>query len=367
MTVSALNLSSVKSKNRSLVLYLLNKHKQLSRKEISALSSLTPAAVTKICQNLIDEGYICECGEVSDNGKTGRKEILLSLCLDDKLCVGVNAEQDVITLSLSTMAGNLIQSKRIPFCDDVRVVAQHGKEFLDSIDFDRKNLVGAGICVIGSPYEEDFGVWQIGDIIPCFESAFGVPIIVENNVKAYSESSLIYDDIDDSSVLFLKWGPGLGSSIVANGSVFSGNDSGVAEIGHYIVNKGGKRCRCGRFGCLETEASSDAIISSVGDNMTLDKIIYSSDNKIINIMDEKIDLVALALTNTATIFNPNSIVLFGSMFKNHLIVEKLIRQCMRYNMNIGDDTIRLSPLNEKSDYIGACAICAKYCFFEREV
>ncbi|NIO43637.1 MAG: ROK family protein, partial [Burkholderiales bacterium] len=32
------------------------------------------------------------------------------------------------------------------------------------------------------------------------------------------------------------------------------------EIGHVVVVKGGERCRCGHFGCLETAASSRAII-----------------------------------------------------------------------------------------------------------
>lgn len=367
MTSYGLNMQSVKSKNRSLILYLLNKHKQLSRKEIATLSSLTPAAVTKICQSLIDEGYIRECGELSDDIKIGRKEIALTLCLDERICLGVNAECDVITLSLSTFDGNLIHSKRIDFTDDLATVVAGCKELLLSLDVDKSKLSAVGVCVIGSPYDDDYSVWDTDDIISLFGGTFGVDVIVENNVKAYATSTLLYDNLNDSRALFLKWGPGIGSSIIANGQVLSGNDSGVTEIGHYIVNSGGKACRCGRFGCLETEASCDAIINQIDANLSLDKIIYSCDNNIINIIDEKIDLVALALTNTATILNASSIVLFGSMFKNSVIVEKMIRQCARYNFRLDDGIIRLSSLNDKSDYIGACAICAKSCFFEREV
>lgn len=367
MKFSGLNNQSVKSNNRSLVLYLLNKHKQLSRKELSSLLSLTPAAVTKICQSLIDDGLVEECGEVSDFGKTGRREILLTLRLRDKLVFGINAEKDSITFSLSNMAGELIKSKTITFETDVNAVARLGREYMDSISFDKSRLTAVGVCVIGSPNEDDFGVWKGDNIVSVFERYFDVPIIVENNVKAFAEGSLIYDDIDSSSVLFLKWGAGIGSSIVVDGKVFSGNDSGVAEIGHYIVNTGGKACRCGRFGCLETEASADAIISSIDTDLTLDKIIFSTDNNIVNIIDEKIDLVSLALTNTATILNAKSIVLFGSMFKNPTVVAKLKKQCLRYNANLTEEMIRPSSLNAISDYIGTTAICAKCCFFEREV
>lgn len=367
MKLSGLNNQSVKSNNRSLVLYLLNKHKALSRKELSSLLSLTPAGVTKICQSLIDDGLVEECGEVSDSAKTGRREILLSLRLRDKLVFGVNAEQDTITFSLSNMAGELLESRSISFESNVDKVARQSREYMDSLEFETSRLSAVGVCVIGSPNEDDFGVWKGEDITSAFEQYYDVPVIVENNVKAYAEGSLIYDDIDSSSVLFLKWGSGIGSSIVVDGKVFSGNDSGVAEIGHYIVNTGGKPCRCGRFGCLETEASADAIISSVDKNMPLDKIIFSTDNDIVNIIDEKIDLVSLALTNTATILNAKSIVLFGTMFRNEAVVAKLKKQCLRYNTNLTEEMIRLSSLNSMSDYIGTTAICAKHCFFEREV
>lgn len=367
MNNSGLNMQSVKSKNRSLVLYLLNKHEHLSRKEIASMLSLTPAAVTKICQSLIDDGFIKECGEVVDNNKSGRREVLLSLCLDDKVCLGVNAERDTITYSLSTFDGNLIGLKRAPFTKNLNTVIKQSLELLSTLDYDKDSLCAVGICTIGSPNDDDYSVWDAKQIELLFSDCYGVDVIIENNVKAYAESSLLYDCLDDDRALFLKWGPGIGSSIIANGRVLSGNDSGVTEIGHYIVNAGGKACRCGRYGCLETEASCDAIINDINSDLSLDKIIYSSDNNIINVLDERIDMVALALTNTATILNASSIVLFGSMFKNDAIVNKIIKQCIRYNSNFDDGIIRLSSLNDKSDYIGACAICAKHCFFEREV
>ena len=47
------NLKTLKSTNRSALLYLLNEKGEMSRKEIAKALNLTPAAVTKICQELI--------------------------------------------------------------------------------------------------------------------------------------------------------------------------------------------------------------------------------------------------------------------------------------------------------------------------
>lgn len=360
-----LNLKSLKSENRSLLLYLLNDYGNLSRKEIASKLSLTPAAVTKICNALIEEGFVREIGAIEEQGKSGRREVLLGLCLDDKLVLGINAEQNVITYSLSNLKGELIHIQRQDFCTDVEKVIAYAKAFLQGSGINRNKVIGAGICIIGALRENDFGVWKDNRLKEKFEQALGIPVAVENNVKAFAQSELIYGKTDNSkSILFLKWGPGIGSSIAAEGRVQSGNDSGIAEIGHYIVNTGGKKCRCGRFGCLETEVSSEVIQSEAGGSLSLEEIINSNQQDIVYLLEHKIDLVALALSNTATILNAQRIILFGSLFDNAQIQEKLIRQCMRYNENFSKDRINISSLNDKREYIGAAAICAKKYFFE---
>ena len=365
MLAKGLNLKSLKSENRRLLLYLLNDYGCLSRKEIASKLSLTPAAVTKICNELIKDGFIRELGIVEEDRKSGRREVLLGLCLDDKLVLGVNAEHNAITYSVSNLKGELISIKRSDFCTDIQKVIHQAYDFLHNSGVDINKIIGAGICIIGALSENDFGVWKNRDLKEKFESALGIPVVVENNVKAFAQSELIYGKTDNSkSILFLKWGPGIGSSIVAQGRVQSGNDSGIAEIGHYIVNVAGKKCRCGRFGCLETEVSSEVMIAEAGKNLSLEEIINNNQQDIVYLLEHKIDLVALALSNTATILNAQSIILFGSLFDNEQIIKKLVKQCIRYNKNFEGNIIKLSALNDKREYIGATAICAKKYFFE---
>ena len=114
-----LNMQSVKNENRSLILYLLNSYGSLSRKEIASALSLTPAAVTKIAAELIENGLVKECGESQETGRSGRREILLTLCLDDKFVFGIIADKHEITFSYSSLAGDNLLLKRIPFSDDV--------------------------------------------------------------------------------------------------------------------------------------------------------------------------------------------------------------------------------------------------------
>lgn len=109
-----------------------------------------------------------------------------------------------------------------------------------------------------------------------------------------------------------------------------------------------------------------AITEELENKFTFDEIIkgYSANTDICNFIDHKIDLVSLALTNTATILNAEKIILFGRMFENKSIAEKLSRQCRRYNDNFNSDTIKLSGLNDKISFIGPAALAAKHFFFE---
>ena len=363
-----MNMQSVKNENRQLILYLLNSEGELSRKDISKRLSLTPAAVTKICAELIEKGFIKETGEAKEQSKSGRREMLLRLCLDEKLAFCINAERDSVTFSICTLEGRALDKKTIAFSPDFEQVLSLAKEYLLSVNRYRKKLIGAGVCIIGSPDEDDFGIWKDKALKEKLEAELSLDVVIENNVKAFALGELIYGEIKNpESVLFLKWGPGIGSAIIANGKIYTGNDSSVAEIGHYIVNAGGVKCRCGRFGCLETEASEKVILSELNTKQTLDEVLKNCDNDTMNIIAHKIDMVALALTNTATILNTDNIVLFGTMFNNEIIAEKLKRQCLRYNSNFKEETIRLSSLNSNSGYIGACAVCAKELFFEKAV
>ncbi len=361
-----LNMQSVKSENRSLVLHLLNREGRLSRKEIAARLSLTPAAVTKICAELIEDGLVAEVGEAQEKGKSGRREIMLELLLKERLAFGINAERDCITFSVSNLAGELLRSEQFPFFEDVDTVIKKAKQFLMESDVDMSRFCGAGICIIGSQEERNIGVWNEENLRQKFETELGMAAVIENNVKAFAESEMLYGDLrGGQACLFLKWGPGIGSAIVADGKVFSADNSSVAEIGHCIVDRGGVKCRCGRYGCMETVAGEEAILREIGGEKTLDEILQNCDNKAMMIIEQKIDLVALVLTNAATMLDVNKVILFGKMFTYPLIAEKLEKQCMRYDNQLKENTVSLSSLEQKRNYIGCSAICAKQFFFNR--
>ena len=365
MAQQGINPKQIKSFNDTALLYLLSNEGMLSRKAISEKLGLTAAAVSKITKRLIDSDKIEELGvSTEETDRVGRKEVLLALKSADKLSLGITAELDTVTYAICDVQGNLLKSISYPFFDDDALIIERAKAFVHENEEFRDKLIGIALCVIGSVKKDAFGVWNNEAITAMLEEAFDLPVAVQNNVKAYALAELIYGNVgDSSSVLFFKWGNGIGSAVAVGGKLLLGSDYSLTEIGHYIVDTTGKKCRCGRYGCLETVASVHAISEETG-GLSLKEIVTSKNENVVHILEQKIDTVALALTNTATILNADKIILFGQMFDNEMIVEKLSVQCGRYNNHFKNNRILKGELNAKSAYIGAAAVCAQNFFFK---
>jgi len=55
-------------------------------------------------------------------------------------------------------------------------------------------------------------------------------------------------------------GTGVGGGIVADGKIYTGFNGLAAELGHFVIQKDGVPCGCGRRGCFEAYASATALI-----------------------------------------------------------------------------------------------------------
>lgn len=63
-------------------------------------------------------------------------------------------------------------------------------------------------------------------------------------------------------------GTGVGGGVIIDGHIFDrGVNSAVAELGHMVIEVGGRQCTCGRRGCFEAYSSATALT-----NMTAEKM-----------------------------------------------------------------------------------------------
>jgi glucokinase len=83
--------------------------------------------------------------------------------------------------------------------------------------------------------------------------ALGAEVRLGNDVQVATDAELALGaGRDCSSLLGVFWGTGIGGGIVIDGRPLDAPSAG--ELGHIVVRMGGRRCPCGRRGCLEAYA-----------------------------------------------------------------------------------------------------------------
>ena len=95
------------------------------------------------------------------------------------------------------------------------------------------------------------------DLITPLTQRFGCPVTLENDalVAAYGEHLLC----KVPSLLYLGLGTGVGGGLIIHGQPYTGEHGVAMEIGHLIVQRGGRLCGCGNRGCLEQYASATGV------------------------------------------------------------------------------------------------------------
>lgn len=190
----------------------------------------------------------------------------------------------------------------------------------------------------------------------------GLEVVVRNDVRAFA---LGEDRFGASyavdNALYIAPGTGIGGAIKVDGQFYFGHDNIAGEIGHMVIVKDGKPCTCGRRGCWERYFSGPAIEESYekayGHKKAAKDIVYDAlhgqaeDGKV---MMEMGGYFAAGLSNLINIFNPDIIVLGGSVFKEKGLL-KLIAPAIREEVLPSARKTRIvnSSLGDKAFLLGA--------------
>jgi glucokinase len=103
--------------------------------------------------------------------------------------------------------------------------------------------------------------WRDVPLAGLLEERLGVPCAVDNDVNAAALHELELRRAPD--MLFVAVGTGIGGALVLDGRLHRGR--GLAgEIGHVVIERGGRPCDCGRRGCVNRYASGTAIEAEAG-------------------------------------------------------------------------------------------------------
>ena len=212
------------------------------------------------------------------------------------------------------------------------------------------------------------------------EAMGGLPVALTNDANAAAVGEMTYGAAKGlKNFIMITLGTGVGSGIVIDGKVLYGHDGFAGELGHTCAVRGGRRCGCGKLGCLEAYCSAigvartavewldqhpeESSLLSLRENIT-SKDVYEAakagDKMALEIFEYTGAILGRSFADFIAFSAPEAIVLFGGLARAKEFLTAPILEAMNENvLPLWKDKVKLmySSLSESDAAIlGASAL-----------
>jgi glucokinase-like ROK family protein len=254
----------------------------LSALEISIRVEKSLPLITRIVNELVEEGILQEKGYASSTG--GRKPLMYSLVAGKMYVISVAMDQLITRIGIIDLQSCDISSLKkynlvLPQNQQaLPTLVKYIAEFIKQSGIEKSKIIGVGIGMPGF-VDVDKGInYSFMDnkkeSIPAYiEQVVGVPVFMDNDSSLIALTELKLGSVlhrKNAIVINLGWGVGLG--MIINGKLFRGNNGFAGEFRHIPLFDNNKLCSCGKSGCLETEASMLVVLEKAKEELSKGRV-----------------------------------------------------------------------------------------------
>lgn len=176
--------------------------------------------------------------------------------------------------------------------------------------------------------------WGYVDVNSAMKQYYDIPFALTNDANAAAIGEMEFGSARGmKNFIEITLGTGLGSGIVIDGKILYGFSGAAGELGHVNIIKDGRKCGCGRKGCLEAYVSATGIkrtvyelLASSRDESAMRDITFNQltaediynaakvgDKIAISAFKYTGKLLGEALADAVAILSPEAIVIFGGL------------------------------------------------------
>lgn len=177
--------------------------------------------------------------------------------------------------------------------------------------------------------------WKNVPIAQLVQDTLGLPVSLGNDANLAALGEFTFGaGRDVRHLVMVTLGTGIGGGIIVDGKLIEGADGGAGEIGHMIVNPGGRGGN-GAFGSVEGETQRDAIVeraarkvqegfpTTLGELTDYDRFALTpaliaeeaakGDAVALEVFEETGYYLGLCVANLINLFNPEMVVIGGGI------------------------------------------------------
>lgn len=189
------------------------------------------------------------------------------------------------------------------------------------------------------------------DLRTLIKAKLGKEVYVENDANAAAFGEVLNGAGKGcKDVVVVTLGTGVGGGIIIDGKIYTGFNFCGAELGHTVIEYGGRQCGCGRRGCFEAYSSATALINMTREAMeahpdskmwqiagSLDEVdgktafdgMRADDAAAKQVVNTYIEYLGCGLTNIVNTFQPEVLLIGGGICKEGENLTKPLEEFIR--------------------------------------
>jgi len=378
--VHTVTTAEVRQINRSSILETIRCNGPVSRTQISEDLQVSLPTVMRIVDELMAEELVTEDGEKEWSG--GRKRKRLCFNGSQHLVLGVDLGGTKIYGAVANFNGEVLHEIRFDYHE---TQAEESLELLYSVidqllafaQSTNLPVKGIGIGVPGIVQTETGIVsiapalaWKDFPLKERLSKRYPYPIAVENDVNLAAFGEMWFGTcVEESNLVLLTIGTGIGAGIIINGAVYNGSQNMAGEVGYFLPDRTCLGQQYPGFGALEQLVSGTGIANRARqalrgirpqeelDSLTAYEVFEAArrgEAWVKEVMDDTVDYLAQLIAAIATIFDPDVILLGGGVSRSaDLLIEPICNRLQGTLLVV--PKVRSSRLGYRAAVMGAIA------------
>nr|WP_255654575.1 ROK family protein [Cohnella sp. REN36] len=280
--------------------------------------------------------------------------------------VGVDIGGTKIMILIADPSGEIVYRKKVNTSGEFDVISGHIAECLRIADIPLEQVAAIGFGVPGIANSEEGTVieapalkWNHVPFRERMQRYFDKPIFVDNDVNcAALGEKWLGSARNTNDFVVVAIGTGVGSAIMANGSLVKGNDYMAGEVAYMVVEQdvlSNRSNSFGDFGLFEKKISGLALSQHGTMPNELFERFVRGDEKSISIIHQFVTDLSIGIANMVSMLNPQKVILCGGVAQSLPAVLERIRSTVA-SLTPVPTTIELTTIGEEAGAIGAAAL-----------
>jgi predicted NBD/HSP70 family sugar kinase len=381
MTVELGTFGTLRELNRLRVVDALRRAGTASRTDLARMTGISRTTVATLVSDLQSRGLIVEMPDArTEPSGRGRPPVLLRLDAAAGAALGVDFGHRHVRVAVADLSSTVLAESLVELDvdsapeDALDAAAELAADVVTEAGLDGSRIIGAGVAlsapidlhegVLGSTVLPNWAGVRAGEEL---SRRLEIPVELDNdaNLGALAEVSFGAGR-GLADVVYVMMSAGVGAGLVLGGRLYHGATGIAGELGHVQVRPDGAVCRCGSRGCLETVASTGALLSLLrpthGVELTLGamlELVADGDLPARRVVNDAGRAVGRALADLCNYLNPAAIVVGGELsLAGDALLDGVREEIERYSLPgaAAAVEVRAGILGDRAEVLGALAL-----------